>query len=178
MKVVNKAYGLLKSKKQPSLVLYIGNDEEAPEDLDRFKKEKPDDVTMTHIQDIYHGNGNENNESRILESCGSSAAPKPSDLALIMFTSGSTGTPKGVELTHSNILAAVGGAQYLIMDWFLKDDHCYIGFLPLAHILEYVVELVMISLVSPSNRQGRKRLTLSLFIECPYWLCYRSYLDG
>ncbi|ORZ15193.1 hypothetical protein BCR42DRAFT_416590 [Absidia repens] len=151
MKTVNKAYGLLKNKTQPPLVLYIGKEEEAPEDLAKFKKDKPDEVTIIHIQDIYHNkNGtasssNDDDTDDILNG----KSPAPSDLALIMFTSGSTGPPKGVELTHENILAAIGGAQQLIMDWFLQDDHLYIGFLPLSHILEYVVELVMISMTVP-----------------------------
>ncbi|KAI8078701.1 uncharacterized protein BX664DRAFT_342508 [Halteromyces radiatus] len=148
MEVVNKAYGLLTNKKQPSLVLYIGRDDDAPEALAKFKQDKPDDVTMQHIQDICHSNNDQQDEE----------SPKPSDLALIMFTSGSTGTPKGVELTHENILAAIGGGQHLIMEWLLKDKHTYIGYLPLAHVLEFLVELVMISLAIPIGYGGVRTL--------------------
>lgn len=142
--MVNKALKLLDKNLQPKLVLYNGKEEEAHEDFETFKNEKPKDVALFHIQDIYQNNDNNDDDIQLIET---SSKLKPSDLALIMFTSGSTGTPKGVELTHENIIAAIGGAHHLIIDWLLKDDHLYIGYLPLAHVLEFVVELVMISLV-------------------------------
>ncbi|KAJ3007299.1 long-chain fatty acid-CoA ligase, partial [Thoreauomyces humboldtii] len=65
--------------------------------------------------------------------------PKPEDTALIMYTSGSTGNPKGVELTHANIIAAVAGARDLTST-ILGDNEVYLAYLPLAHVLEIVVE--------------------------------------
>lgn len=148
---MNKALQSLDKNLQPKLVLYTGNDDESPKELDTFKKEKPKDVTLIHMRDVYqnknNGNGDDDQDIELVES---NSKLKPSDLALIMFTSGSTGTPKGVELTHENIIAAIGGAHHLIIDWLLKDSHVYIGYLPLAHVLEFVVELVMVSLVSRS----------------------------
>jgi len=35
--------------------------------------------------------------------------PKPTDLAVVMFTSGSCDTPKGVMLSHGNLVAACAG---------------------------------------------------------------------
>eukprot|EP00842_Homolaphlyctis_polyrhiza_P004198 jgi/Hompol1/477/HPOL_005320-RA len=65
--------------------------------------------------------------------------PVPSDTCCIMYTSGTTGNPKGVVLTHANIVASVAGAHSLFKDIF-ADDEYYLAFLPLAHVLEFVVE--------------------------------------
>jgi long-chain acyl-CoA synthetase len=65
--------------------------------------------------------------------------PAYDDLAFIMYTSGSTGLPKGVMLRHSNFLSVVASA---LAQGTLKlgpaDVFC--AFLPLAHILELIVE--------------------------------------
>ncbi|KAI8903746.1 hypothetical protein EDD86DRAFT_260660, partial [Gorgonomyces haynaldii] len=65
--------------------------------------------------------------------------PTPDSIACIMYTSGSTGNPKGVVLTHANVIAAVAGSAKA-MDGFIKDEDVYLGYLPLAHILEFTVE--------------------------------------
>ncbi|KAJ3030890.1 UNVERIFIED_CONTAM: long-chain fatty acid-CoA ligase [Siphonaria sp. JEL0065] len=68
--------------------------------------------------------------------------PKAEDLALIMYTSGSTGPPKGVMLTHANVVATVSGARNYSLKQLKEDgSEWYIAFLPLAHILEYAVEM-------------------------------------
>jgi len=67
-------------------------------------------------------------------------APAKDDLACIMYTSGTTGPPKGVMLTHSNLVASVG-AVVLHVGHHMSSNDSYLAFLPLAHILEYVVEL-------------------------------------
>lgn len=64
------------------------------------------------------------------------------DVALMMFTSGTTGTPKAVQITHSNLLATVKAVHECALTDELVLD--YIGFLPLAHILELVVEHLII----------------------------------
>ncbi|KAE9415387.1 hypothetical protein Angca_008629 [Angiostrongylus cantonensis] len=66
----------------------------------------------------------------------------PQDLAVIMYTSGTTGNPKGVMISHENIVAAVSG-QCEVVPTIPTDT--YIGYLPLAHILEVCCELVTIT---------------------------------
>lgn len=69
-----------------------------------------------------------------------SRRPTPDKVACIMYTSGTTGSPKGVVLTHSNLIAAVGAVGVLLGHCFTDDD-TFLAYLPLAHILECVVEL-------------------------------------
>ncbi|KAI1725442.1 AMP-binding enzyme domain-containing protein [Ditylenchus destructor] len=67
---------------------------------------------------------------------------KSTDLAVIMYTSGTTGNPKGVLLSHRNIIAAISGQSAVIS---VDESDTYIGYLPLAHILEICAELVCLS---------------------------------
>ncbi|CAJ0959555.1 unnamed protein product, partial [Mesorhabditis belari] len=69
---------------------------------------------------------------------------EPSDLALIMYTSGTTGQAKGVMLLHSNLVAAIAGQGNGVKK-ILTDADTYIGYLPLAHILEMDAELTALS---------------------------------
>ena len=65
--------------------------------------------------------------------------PSPHDTAIIMYTSGSTGKPKGVMLTHNNMISAMSSQLNMLAPLF-KPDECYIAFLPVAHVLELLVE--------------------------------------
>jgi len=67
--------------------------------------------------------------------------PKPDDLAFIMYTSGSTGVPKGVMITHANLTAIVSSASK-VAD--LNSRDVYIAYLPLAHVLELVLQTTMV----------------------------------
>ncbi|TNN10944.1 Long-chain-fatty-acid--CoA ligase 4 isoform 2 [Schistosoma japonicum] len=64
----------------------------------------------------------------------------PSDLAVIMYTSGSTGQPKGVEMTHENLVSAIAGHLQRLPKLRSNYD-IYVGYLPLAHVLELTCEL-------------------------------------
>ncbi|WKY01249.1 hypothetical protein Q1695_015332 [Nippostrongylus brasiliensis] len=77
-------------------------------------------------------------ESRTGSSIKESTA-EPESMALIMYTSGTTGAPKGVILQHKNIVAAICGQGNGVA--IITNEDTYIGYLPLAHILELDAEL-------------------------------------
>uniref|UniRef100_A0A915Q385 long-chain-fatty-acid--CoA ligase n=1 Tax=Setaria digitata TaxID=48799 RepID=A0A915Q385_9BILA len=65
------------------------------------------------------------------------------DTAMIMYTSGTTGAAKGVMLTHYNIVSSVAGLGAGIP--IISHKETYIGYLPLAHILEFAAELTCLT---------------------------------
>ena len=60
---------------------------------------------------------------------------KEDDLLTIIYTSGTTGNPKGVMLTHKNLISNVI-ATINMADLKSSDNHSFLSFLPLSHVLE------------------------------------------
>lgn len=109
------------------LVVYDGEPSDAVLAELRAKR---DDLKVIHIDQV---------ERLGAEKPKESIRANPDDVFCVMYTSGSTGTPKGVMLTHKNIVAAVGAIWHLLYEYLTPVD-TYLAFLPLAHILEFVIE--------------------------------------
>jgi long-chain acyl-CoA synthetase len=62
------------------------------------------------------------------------AIPKPTDVAIIVYTSGTTGPAKGALLTHSSIIFQGGVFKRIGLD-ILETDEA-LNFLPLCHVAE------------------------------------------
>ncbi|BEJ12845.1 hypothetical protein CspHIS471_0300190 [Cutaneotrichosporon sp. HIS471] len=111
------------------LVVYDGKQPDEAT-IQKFKSARGD-ITLIHMDEVR---------------AKGKAAPKEAipakreDVYCCMYTSGSTGTPKGVLLTHGNITSAIGSVWKLLYEYLSPDD-TYLAFLPLAHILEFVVEM-------------------------------------
>ncbi|MQL99606.1 hypothetical protein Taro_032332 [Colocasia esculenta] len=68
--------------------------------------------------------------------------PRPLDICTFVYTSGTSGNPKGVILTHENQAMYVRGVD-LFLEQFedkMTEDDVYLSFLPLAHILDRMIE--------------------------------------
>ncbi|XP_078071192.1 long-chain-fatty-acid--CoA ligase 1-like isoform X2 [Mustelus asterias] len=72
--------------------------------------------------------------------------PLPGDLAIICFTSGTTGNPKGAMLTHRNIVSNFSAFVKITENMNVPTpDDVLISFLPLGHMFERLVEIVVLS---------------------------------
>lgn len=82
--------------------------------------------------------------------------PTPSTMAVLMYTSGSTGKPKGVVLTHAQVIACVAAAKISLG---IEAGDVYLGYLPLAHIMELMAEFICIGLGATICYADPKTLT-------------------
>ncbi|OBI77365.1 long-chain fatty acid--CoA ligase [Mycobacterium sp. E740] len=71
---------------------------------------------------------------------GRLAALKATDPATLIYTSGTTGKPKGCQLTHSNLVYEIRGAQDCFPTLLDKGEKMLV-FLPLAHVLARAITL-------------------------------------
>lgn len=69
--------------------------------------------------------------------------PEPQDLAVIMYTSGTTGASKGVMISHENIVTQCASTMKIMP--FISTSTVYLGYLPLAHIMELFIEVGMLA---------------------------------
>jgi len=67
------------------------------------------------------------------------ASQTPDDVATIVYTSGTTGPPKGCALTHANCMATMRMYEQQLS---LRSGIVIFMFLPLAHVLARMVQLV------------------------------------
>ncbi|XP_069798782.1 long-chain-fatty-acid--CoA ligase 4 isoform X1 [Dendropsophus ebraccatus] len=107
-------------------IIYIGK-----KNID--KAEYPADVHLYNIEEVEELGAKPENLKN------PPSRPLPTDLAVVMYTSGSTGRPKGVMMIHSNLISGMAGQCERIPGLGPKDT--YIGYLPLAHVLEMTAEI-------------------------------------
>ncbi|KAF8310736.1 acetyl-CoA synthetase-like protein [Clavulina sp. PMI_390] len=119
----------------PSIKLVVYDDKPKAGIVDDLKKARPDLAIYSLDEFLEIGKENSSIDLAPLH-------PSKEDLACIMYTSGTTGAPKGVMLTHGNLIASVG-AIVVHIGRHLGEHDWFLAFLPLAHILEYVVELTL-----------------------------------
>nr|KAF6321968.1 acyl-CoA synthetase long chain family member 5 [Pipistrellus kuhlii] len=72
--------------------------------------------------------------------------PEPEDLGIVCFTSGTTGDPKGAMLTHQNVVSNASAFLKCVEESFAPTpEDVSISYLPLAHMFERVVQIVVYS---------------------------------
>ena len=115
------------------LVIYDGEPKQALIDKIKAARENIQVLTIDELRKLGKETSADDLKAR---------RPSPTDTSCIMYTSGTTGAPKGVVITHSNLVASVG-AVYQLLGHHLHSDDTFIAYLPLSHILEFVVELCL-----------------------------------
>jgi len=119
--------------KLPSVkqVIMISEEVDHPEGADIFAAYN---IKMLKLADLHVQGG--------LERTAATPA-KNSDIAVTMYTSGTTGNPKGVLMSHGNLLATMAGgsAQTAALAKYTTPGGRFLAYLPLAHIMEMIIEL-------------------------------------
>ena len=90
-------------------------------------------------------------------------APLPGDIFTICYTSGTTGDPKGAVLTYANVVAN-SAALRLAVPQVCKDD-VHISYLPLPHMFERTIQVLIYSVGASIGFYGGEVLELFGDIE-------------
>jgi len=142
-------------------VIYTGQDWEVSDNIKKLEDVEGRDFKLVHIDELKRNKGvdapgkgkagadEEDTEVEGEASSIETVYPEADDVACIMYTSGSTGTPKGAQLTHGNLMSAIGSASAMEGDLLNKDEDVIISYLPLAHVLEFVISHFVVSMVRP-----------------------------
>ncbi|HVE68278.1 MAG TPA: AMP-dependent synthetase/ligase [Solirubrobacteraceae bacterium] len=100
---------------------------------DVFEKAREDLPDLEHLIVGKDGMGEVEARGEGFDADSHWRAVEPDDVLTLIYTSGTTGPPKGVELTHDNLLAAVGSIEDIIE---FPDESRVISWLPSAHVAE------------------------------------------
>ena len=119
--------------KTPALKTVVYTGKATPEQVNAFQSSHPQLKLLT--LDELRALGQEKPAEPTL--------PAADDLCCIMYTSGSTGNPKGVMISHANVVTAIAATTQVIKHK-LDGNDSYLAYLPLAHILEFMIEQMCI----------------------------------
>lgn len=123
-------------------------------DLSMYKKLKPIFEKIDNVRFLYTFNdlegtdkfsdllvlGSKKYDERIEELNKLKAENTPDDVVTLIYTSGTTGKPKGVMLSHWNFVYQAYRAKILLP---FDSTHKSLSFLPLCHVYERMINLVM-----------------------------------
>lgn len=115
--------------------------EQHRDELPQLRKVYIIEGSRTHALDELTEAGREVDAAAVAERV---SAIKSSDAATLIYTSGTTGRPKGCQLTHSNLLFEIRGAQYCFPEHLAKGEKLLV-FLPLAHVLARALTIAAFS---------------------------------
>ena len=99
--------------------------------------------------------------SQAVTGVGSSAIPKPEDLAVIIYTSGTTSRPKGVMLTHGNLAQQINMIYGL---YPIGPEDSMLSVLPLSHTYECSLGMLYVFATGASTTYLEKAPTPSILL--------------